>query len=125
MNTDWQRVKQVLAEAVSRNSPTERAVYLEEACRGDAPLRTQVEKLLKAHEQAGAFLEEPAIPLPEAADIGLVAPLTEKIGDRIGPYKLLEHRTASTRCRQPSACHHCGRSSRNSPARRGGKCLQY
>ncbi len=89
MNTDWQRVKQVLAEAAARNSPVERAPYLDGACRGDAPLRAQVEKLLRAHDQAGAFLEEPAIPMPEAA-AGLPAPLTERTGDRIGPYKLLQ-----------------------------------
>jgi eukaryotic-like serine/threonine-protein kinase len=87
MSIDWQRVKQVLAEAAARNSPTERAAYLDDVCRGDEPLRVEVEKLLQAHEQAEGFLEQSAIPA-FAADLS--PGITEKTGDRIGPYKLLE-----------------------------------
>jgi hypothetical protein len=87
MNTDWQCVKQILAETVARESPSERATYLESACGGDAELRAQVEQLLRAHVQAGLFLEEPALSVREPG-VSLPALITEKIGDRIGPYKL-------------------------------------
>jgi len=89
MSTDWERIKQVLAEAAARNSPAERAAYLDGACRGDDGLRAEVEKLLLAHDQAGAFLEDPVAP-PQHSTIVLPAPLTEKPGDRIGRYKLLQ-----------------------------------
>ena len=89
MSTDWERIKQVLAEAVARNSPAERAAYLDGACRGDDRLRAEVEKLLLAHDQAGAFLEDPVAP-PQHSTIVLPEPLTEKPGDRIGRYKLLQ-----------------------------------
>ena len=89
MSTDWERIKQVLAEAAVRNSPAERAAYLDGACRGDEGLRAEVEKLLLAHDQAGAFLEDPVAP-PQHSTIVLSAPLTEKPGDKIGRYKLLQ-----------------------------------
>ena len=89
MSTDWERIKQVLAEAAARNSPAERAAYLDGACRGDDGLRAEVEKLLLAHDQAGAFLEDPIAP-PQHSTIVLPQPVTEKPGDRIGHYKLLQ-----------------------------------
>ena len=89
MSTDWERIKQVLAEAAARNSPAERAAYLDGACRGDDGLRAEVEKLLLAHDQAGTFLEDPVAP-PQHSTIVLPTPLTEKPGDRIGRYKLLQ-----------------------------------
>jgi uncharacterized protein (TIGR03067 family) len=42
-----------------------RTAYLDAACIGDAPRRAKVEALLKAHENAGSFLAEPAAALPE------------------------------------------------------------
>jgi hypothetical protein len=50
----------IFAAALERNSPAERAAYLDEACAGDAPLRQQVEELLRAHAAAGNFLAVPA-----------------------------------------------------------------
>jgi len=38
-----------------------RAAFLERACSGDENLRTKVESLLRAHEQAGDFLEKPLL----------------------------------------------------------------
>jgi eukaryotic-like serine/threonine-protein kinase len=67
----------------------QRADYVTQACGGDAQLRQQVEALLKAHAAAGGFLEEPLPPSPNKT-IALTLPLTEKPGDRIGRYKLLQ-----------------------------------
>jgi len=70
---------------------TERVAYLDQVCAGDAALRQRVEELLRASEQAGAFLETPAAGAPSpggtASLVGLPA---EKPGDCIGRYKLLE-----------------------------------
>ncbi len=75
------------AEAIQL-STDERTAYLERACGSDEELRRRVERLLKAHDQAGDFLEQPA---PEAAPKSKAgASIGEKPGDRIGRYKLLQ-----------------------------------
>ena len=79
----------VFAGALVLTTPEERARYLDDACRGKPELRQRVEALLRAHEEAGVFLEEPAGPLA-GKTIALAMPLTEKPGDKIGPYKLLQ-----------------------------------
>ncbi|MBX7105982.1 MAG: tetratricopeptide repeat protein [Gemmataceae bacterium] len=77
----------------------ERAAYLNEACGTDEELRRRVERLLRAHDAAGDFLESPA----EQSD-GTSAyapdrgPQTEDFGDPtarvgsilVGKYKLIE-----------------------------------
>ncbi|HEY7315713.1 MAG TPA: serine/threonine-protein kinase [Gemmataceae bacterium] len=50
----------LFAAALERNTPAERAAFLDEACSGDAPLRQRVEALLRSHEQAD-FLKTPAV----------------------------------------------------------------
>jgi serine/threonine protein kinase len=90
MNPERNRlVKEIFADALEQPDAAEREAYLARACGHDAQLREHVQALLQAHEKAGAFLEEPAavLPGPEA----IVSPLlTEKPGDKIGPYKLLQ-----------------------------------
>src|SRR4051812_34447498 len=39
----------------------ERRAYLDQACADDADLRHVVDQLLRAHDQAGSFLDRPAI----------------------------------------------------------------
>src|SRR6266699_1297388 len=68
--------------------PEERAVCLDQACGGDAALRQRVETLLKAHA-ASAFLEEPAAPVASHT-LQISPPVSERAGDRIGRYKLLQ-----------------------------------
>ena len=89
MKTDWERIKEVLAEAAARNSTAERATFLDGACGGDERLRAEVEQLLRAHDEAGAFLEDPITP-PQRSPIVLSVLPTEKPGDKIGRYKLLQ-----------------------------------
>ncbi len=69
--------------------PSARGAYLDEACACDAELRGRVEELLRLHEGAGAFMETPVAPDP-GETVQLNAPLSEKPGDKIGRYKLLE-----------------------------------
>ena len=80
--------------------PGERGAYLDQACAGDTALRQRIEELLRAGDEAGAFLDQPATGAQrteQAADASdprhtmhiAVAP-AEKSGDRIGRYKLLQ-----------------------------------
>src|SRR5215204_2785842 len=46
-------------EALDRDSPAERAAYVDAACVGDPALRERVEALLRAHDEAGEFLGRP------------------------------------------------------------------
>src|SRR6266436_6784882 len=67
----------------------ERAAYLKQACAGDAQQQLLVEGMLKAHEQAEALIQMRG---SQARKMIAVAPfpISEKPGDRIGRYKLLQ-----------------------------------
>src|SRR6185436_13000887 len=45
----------IFTEALDRDTPDDRAAYLDEACAGDPVLRARVEALLRSHEGAGEF----------------------------------------------------------------------
>src|SRR5688572_22327325 len=82
---DWPRVKRVLEEALACEG-ADREAYLAETCGTDAALRAQVETLLAAQDQAGAFLETPAALLleePRARE--------DLSGRAVGPYRLVSH----------------------------------
>ena len=96
MTTPAERLKAVFDQAAEIASPADRAAFLDEACGGDADLRARVEALLRAHAEAGSFLNRPAIalgatgtfePTPEAET---TAHSQELVGTQIGPYKLLQ-----------------------------------
>lgn len=80
-------IKTIFAEALEKLTPTEQAAYLEQACGGNAELRSQVEALLAAHDRAGSFL---AIPLSEAKPTLDEPPGKIAVGTTIGRYQLLE-----------------------------------
>ncbi len=82
----WKKVEEVFESALERTTE-ERPAYLAEACSGDESLRGQVEALLRSHEQAGSFIEAPAVPhlLPTIED----DPAATVIGRRIGAYKIV------------------------------------
>jgi eukaryotic-like serine/threonine-protein kinase len=88
MNESVKRVEAIF-DAALQLPPGQRGEYLRQACAGDDALRQQVEDLLKAHEQAGGFMEAPAASANRPT-IVLSIPLTEKPGDKIGRYKLLQ-----------------------------------
>jgi len=56
----WQQLDALFHSSLEREG-VERAAFLDEACAGDEPLRKQVEALLAAHEEAGSFIESPAM----------------------------------------------------------------
>jgi serine/threonine protein kinase len=79
--------EEILQAAVEKKTPAERAAYLDGACAGNAALRAQIEALLKAHDDAGRFLEEPLFAGGPTVD----APANlDRPGTIIGPYKLLQ-----------------------------------
>lgn len=73
--------------AALRLPPEVREVFLKEACGDDAVLSHRVQVLLRAHHQAGNFLE-PSTKAPGA--MISFPPAGERPGDLIGPYKLLQ-----------------------------------
>src|SRR5438045_557464 len=79
------RIIELLHEAKARPAGAKRDQFLDEACRDDAALKEQVVSLLKADTEEGDsdFLKNTLLVRP-------TAPVTEKPGDRIGRYKLLE-----------------------------------
>ncbi len=83
--------------AARRLPPEERARYLDEACAGHAGLRQRIEELLRAGEEARGFLQEPAPGAQRPGDAPespgpwpSAAIATERVGERIGRYKLLQ-----------------------------------
>jgi WD40 repeat protein/tRNA A-37 threonylcarbamoyl transferase component Bud32 len=92
MNGHDKREETLFNAALKLATPEERAAYLKEACPDDEPLRQRVLVLLHAHDQADAFLDKPAAGLPARTLVvnpALIQP-TEKAGDKIGRYKLLQ-----------------------------------
>ncbi len=87
MLAEYEKEEEIFRAALKRKEAGERAVYLEEACRGDARLLSRVEALLRAHDDAGDFLDGPLVDMDATLD---TSPLQETPGTVIGRYKLLE-----------------------------------
>jgi len=87
MDKEQKDIKEIFAEAIEKQTPQERAAYLNEVCGKDAELRSKIEGLLKAHQQAGEFLVVPA----SDANVTIDGPAQiEGPGTKIGRYELLE-----------------------------------
>lgn len=77
----WHQITTVFQAAVARDPPSRRA-FLDEACRADAVVRAEVDRLLVAHHKAGRFGEDPlaafplSTPLDADADLSASGPLT-------------------------------------------------
>ena len=78
----------IFAEAL-RLPSEERSAYLAQATAGNPQLRQEVESLLRSYG-TGDFLEQAAAPQLRPT-LQITVPVTEKPGDRIGRYKLLQH----------------------------------
>jgi tetratricopeptide (TPR) repeat protein len=80
----------IFSGALDRDSEPKRAAYLDEACGGDTDLRGRVDALLRAHEQAGRFLE-PRITAGSETSAVATAMANPMAGTAIaGRYKLIE-----------------------------------
>src|SRR5262245_58131875 len=80
-------VEAIFFAALEKPSAEERAFYLGQACGADANLRARVERLLEAHPAVSGFLDAPAAQPLHTTDY---APVSEKPGAMIGPYRLKE-----------------------------------
>src|SRR5262245_28518830 len=76
-------LRAVFCEAAEIADPAARAAFLDDACRDDTALRARVEQLLVADGCAGDFLHD-------RSDTTTVDLVSEKPGDRIGRYRLME-----------------------------------
>jgi hypothetical protein len=56
-----ERAEEILATAMEITAPAARCAYLDQTCVGDNALRQEVESLLAADEQAGAFMTDETI----------------------------------------------------------------
>jgi TolB-like protein/Tfp pilus assembly protein PilF/predicted Ser/Thr protein kinase len=75
----WQRVKELMGAALERPAEA-RESFLREVCGNDEGLRREIESLLAARGQAGAFLSEPA---------SLSSSRHLSNGTRLGPYEVV------------------------------------
>ncbi len=95
MDERKQRIEAIFGAALELTTPEQREVYLARVCSGDQALRLEVEELLRAYYKAGDFLTAGAAhpegaSRHETASATVLLPVTEKPGDRIGRYKLLQ-----------------------------------
>jgi serine/threonine protein kinase len=77
--------KAIFLQAIEKNSPAERAAFLDAACQDNPQLRAAVDALLRAHDTPQPGLDAPDPGPPTSDD-----PVTERPGTSIGPYKLLQ-----------------------------------
>ncbi|MCI0461473.1 MAG: protein kinase [Gemmataceae bacterium] len=80
-------LEDIFLAAAEKDTPAQRAAYLDSACGGDTALRAQVEALLRAHAQAGSLLEQPLFHSAPPGAGG--SPTPERPGTTVGPYTLL------------------------------------
>ena len=83
MNDTNSPLRSIFSEAVEITDSADRATFLHSACKGDAKLRSRVEQLLAAETRAGNFFRK------RVRETDFDAP-SEKMGTRIGRYRLLE-----------------------------------
>ena len=91
----WNRVKEVIEGALEQ-APSERARFVHQTCGDDRALQSEVESLLNAMEQAGTFVERPALQSLASSDASAVREILDlagralQPGDVLGPYRVLE-----------------------------------
>ncbi len=78
----WRRVEEIFHRAVELDGER-RAAWLDQACAGDAGLRTEIEELLASDRQAGDAIESAVAGGARLLDLSAFA------GRRIGSYELL------------------------------------
>ena len=82
----WQQIDQLFHSALER-APQERALFITEACAGDEALKREVESLVKSHERAESFIEQPASDV--AAELLAGGRVKLAIGEQIGHYTIM------------------------------------
>ena len=86
----WQKIKDVFQFAIELET-SQRSSFLDEACRGNNELRSEVERLIGLHDQAGDFIETPASDSTLSLPVDLLElHAASVIGRRIGPYQVIK-----------------------------------
>jgi serine/threonine protein kinase len=83
----WKQVDNLLQSALA-HPPAERAGFLRQACAGDESLEREVLSLMAAHQDAGSFLDRPAMEVAARALADGGNP--EFAGRTVGHYRILE-----------------------------------
>ncbi len=87
MNRDrFQQVESIFQAALKRDRES-RAAFLDGACLGDEELRSEVDSLLEANEQAGSFIHAPAVEM--AAALMAEEQTDSLINQSLGQYKII------------------------------------
>ena len=95
MDSDrWKQVDSIL-QAVLEHPPRKRAAFLRRACGADTKLEQEVRSLLVAQQEAGAFLESPAIEMAARAlalgqDQETHDSSSSVIGQTVSHYRIIE-----------------------------------
>lgn len=91
MSADLHKARELFLHAVGKLPPAKWESYVKEGTHGDAELEQQVHHLLKAHLEAGSFLQLPAVgPQTSATQPIPGSECSDSADSMIGPYKLLE-----------------------------------
>src|SRR5712675_1347355 len=84
----WKRIDNLLHAALER-PPAERTEFLRQACAGDQAMEREVWSLVASDQQAGSFLDNPALAII-AAERGEESTATLLAGQTVSHYKILE-----------------------------------
>jgi len=86
----WKQIKEVYDRALDLGGD-ERESFLAEACGDDDDLRREVESLLAAHDDAGSFLQAPAVEVAAREIVGdeVTSPAPQLIGRELANYKII------------------------------------
>ncbi len=87
MTSGDSELDRIFSTALTCPTPEALGDFLDHACEGTPETRSRVEALIRAHENSGDFLDEPAVS-PERAP-NQEAP-AELPGSRVGPYRIVE-----------------------------------
>lgn len=81
---DWKKIKTILEAAIDLD-PAERPGFLADKCKGNDQMRQEIESLLISDNTNAEFLE---VDLP--GSIFEIEKPSERIGERVGPYKIVD-----------------------------------
>ncbi|MCI0537093.1 MAG: protein kinase, partial [Verrucomicrobiales bacterium] len=86
----WKKIKEVYDRALDLGGD-EREGFLAEACDDDDDLRREVESLLAAHEDAGSFLQSPAVKIAAREIVADedTSPAPQLIGRELANYRII------------------------------------
>ena len=77
---DWHRRLRAVFDEALLQEPSAREAYLDRACAGDPDLRSDVMRLLAAHQDTRSFLEHPTDLLPQPCAAKSISPAPGAFG---------------------------------------------